>query len=58
MIDLRSPCKCGHRKANHLLGKCNERDIIDPFWSCKCHDFLLNNLKYLEQLYREKQCQR
>ena len=57
------PCKCGHYQNVHLLAnsymravclKCDpyRRDETNPFFSV--HDFQLDNLKYIEDLAKER----
>lgn len=32
---------------------CDDTDIFNPPWSCKCSKFIMDNLSYLEQADRE-----
>lgn len=59
-IPLTFPCHCGHSKKMHIdmgseeyEGWCNGMNKRDK-WFCGCEDYKPDNLKFLEQRFKEK----
>jgi hypothetical protein len=60
MLKNNAPCKCKHSNANHLaqhfqlVGDFIETVLGCSVKYCVCHEFELDNLRYLEKEYDAK----
>lgn len=47
-------CKCGHYKAIHYFYEWSADSICTEGPKCKCREFQLDNLRYLEAEYKDR----